>query len=740
MKIRSGLTITMTLTLALGSLAVLRPAAGFAQDSKAPEDKGAQAEATKVPDAKPAQAEASAASTAQTKPEQGAAETTPAITSGPAALEMSPVPQNQTPPPAATGNGVGLYTINSTAEVGWRFKGTDGNATKFRSDLNYDRGARLMSSEFLARSNNGGGTFFDNFLFSSFGWGGDPSQYMHIEVDKTKWYRFDGSYRRLAYFNNLQNLALNQHTADTTYEVGDFDLTLLPQNEKLKIYLGYSLDNLKGNTLATYDYSHNEFPILAPTNSHANNYRFGFDSRLWIFDLSFLQGFRYFKDDTQYLVSGPEKGNSPGTTQLATFHRDFPTRGTDPFTRFSLHTLVNKKLDFTGRIIYASARTDYSFFETVTGTDFLGNKVILDQTAIGGNAKRPNALGDFGVSYFATDKFTISDTFRVNSFRINGGDNFVEQILNSKNNIPAPPVITDTLSFQLLSYRVLLNTIEGDYKFHPRFSAHVGYRHTDRRVVLANYNVPPGGNLASPPDTNATDSVFGGFRARPFNPWTIYFDFEHGASDNVFTRISNYDYNNFRVRSLIKPTKTLLINTSLVTKNNDNPTLAPVGNAQVPFGVTVRSRFFSASVDWTPNQKFSLSTGYTYSHVDSDAAVILFLNFNQTQGTSLYFLRDNFAFATTRVQLHPRATLFAGFRLNKDTGQGDRTPSGPSVLISSYPMHLITPEARLSINLRRWLDWNAGWQYFDYNDQFFPAQNYQAHIGYISLTVRFNRE
>jgi hypothetical protein len=55
-------------------------------------------------------------------------------------------------------------------------------------------------------------------------------------------------------------------------------------------------------------------------------------------------------------------------------------------------------------------------------------------------------------------------------------------------------------------------------------------------------------------------------------------------------------------------------------------------------------------------------------------------------------------------------------------------------------MHLLTPEARLSINLRRWLDWNAGWQYFDYNDTFFPAQNYQAHIGYVSLTVRFNRE
>jgi len=599
---------------------------------------------------------------------------------------------------------------------------------------------RLLSSDLVMSSNNGGGALFDNLVATSFGIGGDPSQYFRVEMDKTRWYRFDGSYRRIAYFNNLVNLALNQHNADTTYEIGDFDLTLLPKNENLKVYLGYSLDNHKGNTTTTYDYSRNEFPILAPWNTHANDYRVGFDARLSIFDLSFLQGFRYFKDDTTYFITAPTKGNSSGSTHLDTFHRDLPTRGRDPFTRFSLHTLVKRKVDFTGRVIYSSASTDFSFFETVTGTDSSGNKVILDRTSVAGNAKRPNAIGDAGVTYFANDRLSISDTFRINSFRINGGNNFLEQLLNSTNNVPNPPVITNTLSFRLLSYRVWLNTIEGDYRVNTRFSFHLGYRHTDRRVVLADFEVPPGGNLEGEPVTNSTDSVFGGFWARPFDPWTVYFDFEHGASDNVFTRVANYDYTNFRVRNLIKPTKTLAINASLVTKNNDNPTLAPLGNVQIPFGVTAKTRIFTSSVDWAPNQKFSMSAGYTYSHVSTNAAIVIFIEKVLLPGTSLYFMRDNFFFATSRVQVHPRVTLFTGFRINRDTGQGDRVPASVREFISSYPMHLLTPEARLSVTMRRWLDWNAGWQYFNYNDEFFPAQDYHAHIGYVSLTVRFNRE
>jgi len=633
-----------------------------------------------------------------------------------------------------------LYTLNSTAEVGWRFLGTDGNFNQFRSDLNYDRGIRLMSSDFLMRPANGGGKLFDSLLVNSFGWGGDPSQYVHGLVEKTKIYKFDATYRRIGYFNNLSNFALGQHTADTQYQVGDFDLTLLPQNERLKLYLGYSIDRNNGLAFTTYDYSRNEFPITAPTRTQANDYRIGADARLWIFDLSFMQGFRYFKDDTTYSIPGPEKGNSAGTTFLNTFTRDMPVRGRIPYTRFSLHATLKKRVDFTGRFIYTSATTRYTFLETVTGTDFSNNKVNLDQTVITGNAKRPNAVGDAGVTIYATDRLTLSDTFRINNFRLNGGDAFTQQLLTSKFGQPLPPVFLDTSTFTLQALKRTQNTVEADYRFSKRFSAHVGYRFTHRVFDMADFTSPDDTELQfDPTRTNNTHTVFGGFRLRPVDIWTVYFDFEHGQADNVFTRVANYDVDNFRVRTVVRPTKTLSFNGSVITRNNDNPSVTQTGFPQ-PFGVTIKSRIFSGSVDWSPNSKLDLSGGYTHTHVDSNAAIIFFLNFQEKLGSSLYFMRDNFFFLNTRVQVHPRATVFAGFRVNKDLGQGSRLPTSATEIISSYPLTFASPEARLSINLLKHLDWNAGWQYFSYSEKLVNTRDYTAHMAYVSLTFRFNRE
>jgi len=665
------------------------------------------------------------------------------ISAGDATTDVSVDSASQTPAssqaPSPSPDLNGPYIVNWSTEVGWRFKGIDGNENEYRSQLDYDRGLRLLSGDFMARPRCGSGPLFDNISVSTIGLGGDPTQYVNARVEKTGWYSFVSTYRRFAYFNNLANLALGQHTADNTYELGDFDLTLLPQNRRLKVYLGYSLERIKGDTVTTYDYSRNEFPILSPYNTHANDYRLGFDAKLWLFDISFTQGFRYFKNDTTYNIPAPQKGNSSGTTMLATFHRDEPIRGQIPFTSLSVHPNLGPRWDITGRIIYATLKTGFSFFETVTGTDSSGNHILLDQTAIDGNAKEPNTLANLGISYQATRKLTISDQFRYNNFRINGGNQLIETLLTSNSAMLLPPVLTDTLSFQLLSYRVLWNSIEADYAFTPRLSAHLGYSHGERRVVFADFTVPPGGNFAVPADTNSTDAVFAGFRAKPRDWWTLYFDFEHGTADNVFTRVASYDYTNFRVRSLMRPRKTLAVNTSFVTYDNSNPTLAQVGTTFIPFGVNFATRTFSSSVDWTPRPNLSVSGGYTYSHVDSDAAIVFFLNSVQTLGRSKYFLRDHFFFGTANIQVHPRVTLFVGFRVNHDPEQ-DLGPPSPVVLASSYPYQLATPEARVSVKMIKQLDWNAGWQYFDYHDKLFSNLSYRANIGYVSLTVRFNRQ
>src|SRR6185295_16090715 len=104
--------------------------------------------------------------------------------------------------------------------------------------------------------------------------------------------------------------------------------------------------------------------------SASNEYRVGADAKLWIFDLSLEQGWRFFKEDTTYSVAIPQAGNNTtNLSSLKTFSRDLPVRGTTPFTRLSVHTLLAKRLDVTGRYIYSGGETVVSLIETATGKD-----------------------------------------------------------------------------------------------------------------------------------------------------------------------------------------------------------------------------------------------------------------------------------------------------------------------------------------------------------------------------------
>lgn len=665
------------------------------------------------------------------------------------ARAQEPAPdKSKAEPPAAAGaqsGPEGAYTITSSIEFGVRGIIIDGNADKYRSDLNYTPGFRIFDSSFMMKSRDNTGPAFDTLMISSFGWGTDPNKYLRVNAEKTKAYRFNANYRRFDYFNNLYNFALGQHTSNTEYRQGDFDLTILPQNDKIKFNLGYSLDRNSGPAVTTYDYQRDEYPILAPTRWAADEYRVGADAKLWVFDLSFIQGWRFFKEDTEYLVNSPNIGNNPtNTSVLNTFHRSLPTRGNTPFTRLSLHTLIAKKLDFTGRYIYTSGHTDFGLFETATGVDGSGNKITSETISVTGSAKRPNGMGDLAATYYVSDRFRISDTFRVNNFRINGGDILADALFRTKptpfGETVLPPVFTNTLDFRTIKYRRYLNTLEGDYDINSRLSVHAGYRYTNRHIELGNSHIIIGG--PANPDLeeldNSTNTFIFGFKARPVKMWTVYMDLERGSADNVFTRVDNYDFTNVRVRSILRPNKTLSFNASLVTKDNSNPALR---EENLNFGVNVKSRVFTASVDWSPNERFSLNGGYTRANVTSDADIIFFLNNVATFGQSRYFMRDNFFYFTGYVRLFSRAMLYGGYRLHNDPGQGDRIGT-PNMIVGSFPYEMQSPEAKLVFNVHKNVDWIAGYQYFGYEPQFpnTSTQFYHAHLPYTSLRISFGRE
>ncbi|HLM55557.1 MAG TPA: hypothetical protein VK422_05470, partial [Pyrinomonadaceae bacterium] len=85
-----------------------------------------------------------------------------------------------------------------------------------------------------------------------------------------------------------------------------------------------------------------------------------------------------------------------------------------------------------------------------------------------------------------------------------------------------------------------------------------------------------------------------------------------------------------------------------------------------------------------------------------------------------------------------------------DTGQGDRlTNPANNLLVTSFPMSFQSPEARVAIRVNRRIDWNIGYQYYNYNESRLAAlnvpnfivsprpQNYHAHLPYTSLRFYF---
>src|ERR1044071_5089161 len=93
---------------------------------------------------------------------------------------------------SATSEG-GPYTVTSSIEIGVRGIAINGNADKYRSDLNYTPGFRVFDSTLVMKSKDGGGLAFDELSVSSFGWGiggtsnrgNDPNRSMRVNVEKS---------------------------------------------------------------------------------------------------------------------------------------------------------------------------------------------------------------------------------------------------------------------------------------------------------------------------------------------------------------------------------------------------------------------------------------------------------------------------------------------------------------------------------------------------------------------------
>ena len=471
------------------------------------------------------------------------------------AQQPSPSPQKdaaagtQSSAPAEEPAG-GDYTVTSSIELGYRGLRVGGDLNKYQSDLNYKAGPRLFDSSLLVRTKEGRGALFDTLLVTSTGWGGDPQGHMRFSVEKSSLYRFDGNYRRFKYFRSVNNFAnpfyvapalpssqeRGWHGSDTRQEVGDFDLTLLPKNERLSFRLGYSPTRYSGPAFTSWHYGGDDFVVLSNNRSRSNEFRVGADWKLGPVDFSLLQGFRRFRDETTLDNNSLNLGANPTTASSAllySLNREAPVKGETNYTQFTGHTLVGKRLDLTGRFVYSSSKTRFDWKESATGANFNTritnipgainppNILTLGRWDFTGGADRPAARGDFGATFLVTSKFRVSNTFSFDRFNTTGSDYYAGVFTMTRTNGTGAVTLLPTgTSYGLSKFRKLSDLVEGDYQFNDRYSLHLGYRYGTTRVeeYMGGANLGNNGAVPLAPSSaleeNHTHAFIGGFRAR----------------------------------------------------------------------------------------------------------------------------------------------------------------------------------------------------------------------------------
>jgi hypothetical protein len=651
------------------------------------------------------------------------------------ALSQPVVAPTNEPVDTARGQDIGGYNVVNSFETGYRFRDVGGNLGKYRSDVNFGNGVRLLGTNLTVHSREGQGRYFDELLLNTQGLGNDPYQSSSFRVRKNRLYSYDLLWRRNEYFNPALPLASGQHFQDTARTLQDHNLVLLPQSP-FRLFAGFSRMAQSGGGLSTVNLlgaTGDEFPLFANIRRLQNEFRLGFEAVFFGTRLSVIRGWEGFRDDTRREAGASQGNNLADEATLRAFRRDEPYHGSTRNWRVGLLHDQSKRFGVNGRFTYAGTRRNFLFDEAATGTSRFGapaNRQIL----VAGEGRRPVTTAALTLSLFPTDRITIANHSAFHSTRMDG-DGVYRELDNAT-------LLFSTVEFSYLGIRAFTNATDVNVRFGRTAGLFAGYQFSTRRirsVEQQSFEGTPERGTAE--QTNRLHAGRFGLRLQPAKALSLVFDAEIGRADRPVFTTSERNYHALAARIRYK-TRNLLL--SAYTRANYN------FNSASLFSHSSRSRQYAADLSWTVLPWLSFDANYSKLHLDTLTGIAYFFNRQLTDDRSVYISNLHGGHAGVRIGIGARADLFVGYSRIQDTGDGSRTLAAPWVIgaptaalapgtlaYQTYPVAFESPLARLSVRLHNRLRWNAGYQHYRYAEDLLPMQNYRAHTGFTSLSWSF---
>ncbi len=635
------------------------------------------------------------------------------------------------PPGPRKGREVAEYNVTGTVETGLRQTSVGGNESRFRSDVNFGNGVRLLGGSFTAHSKDGHGKYFDEVVLNTQGFG-DPYRFANFRIQKNKWYRYDGFWRANEYLNpGLPGGLLAGHFLNTARNWQDHDFTLLPQ-ARVKVFGGFSRNTQTGpglQSIQLFDSRGDEFPLFANIDRRQTDYRLGGEASAAGFKLIVTRGWQQFEERTGSSLPGFNPGANPADrTTITSFRRTEPYTGSTPFWRGNLLSDRKSNYSINARFSYAGGRRAFTFDELSAGTDRLGtnrNRQVL----VAGGGRRPLSSGGLTASLFPSARVTITNHTAFHQIGMDG-DSTYREINNASQ-------FGEVFRFQHLGIRTILNSSEATWRAARWLGLFGAYRFSSRRIRSTQgdrvENDTFGESFAQ---SNRQHSAGGGIRLQPMKPLSLVLDAEVARQDRPFTPIAPKNYHILGGRLQYK---TRDWQVSALSRANYNV------NSGNLFTHSARSRTQSLDGSWTPRRNLSVDAGFAHLHFDAVTGIAYFASARLVGNeTSVYVSNIHTTNVGVRWSTRNRVDLTLGFTRVQDTGDG-RSAAGASSrgsalpalrLAQTYPLTYQSPLGRVTVRLNDRLRWNLGYQFYHFNEEF-GAAGYRAHSLYSSLLFAF---
>ena len=697
------------------------------------------------------------------------------------------------------------YHVEQSIELGYRFTEQAGSGQMFDTLLNQHTGPRFLDQTLSMHSLNNTGVLFDDLSVSSFGWGGDPENVGRVRVSKNKYYDFNFLFRRDQNFFDYDLLAnpLNPATSTPNIPVTfsphqmqirrrmyDSSLTLLPQS-KVSFRLGFSRNRSEGPSLSSFHEGTD--PLFNQLwNVSSNQFNFGVDLKvLPRTNISYDQFLEYDKNDTdytlnpfaQFLLPNGEpvslglpinsKASQPCGTVFTkgfvnpscngyfAYTRIQRVRTSTPTEALSFQSNPSKKVNLVGRVTYSSADLNSPFSEFFDG---LVTRTGERQFTFSGPAsvQRVAATGDLGVTVALTNSISLNDDFRYDNWHIPG-------IWNSSSTAteglpvggrvtllsPLGPTTTATdFIVNFLGQKSFYNVFQIAYSPSKHFGMHVGYRFRHRHVFKAEPEDVPDpesglGELEGDSiEVNEHTPLFG-FWIRPMDSLRISLDAESTSADNIITRISPRQQQNYRARANYKPVRWATISGSV------NAWVSRNGTLDTQYKQHYTNVGFLTSL--MPNDRWGFDLSYNYTDALQNALICYNStipvvgttvggcptfdstdNPNPNQVLSTYINHTHYFNGSLMFKPVKRVTTRIGYGLTSTNG--DTTLLNPLQPLGPLNFTYHQPLASLSYELVKYWTVNAYWNYDQYNEGSFvgPTNPRYFHDNRTVLSVKYS--